>query len=749
MAITTAGAGLRPSLRQAEALLAQGRAGEAEMMLRWLVRQQPREATAWNLLSVVANGTGRAEQALEFATQAIALGASRAEYHFSRGRALKSLQRLDEAVQAYERALQLRPAFAEVHVSLGIALRLLGRLDAAAACQREALRLRPDFPEALSNLGNVLAERLGQRVGDNLTAEDLREAEQVQRRAVALAPADPTPLHNLAVVLRTTGRYEEAAGLFNRALGIDSGRVDTCLQFGALLVEDGRLDLARNLFTQWLRDHAPQPDVMLALAACLADMGESSEAIEWLDRVEAASPGLPRTRHERGRVQQRALRGGLDASAALANFRAAIDARPDYVEAVCAFLLTLCYVEREPAPLLQQHRDRVAPVLAAARAASDMSPRRVTERQRPGRVRLGFVSADFRRHSVAYFLEGLLEARDRERFEVFAYKCNADSDAVTARLRALCDHWVEVGTLSDAQLVRRCRDDDIHVLVDLSGLTAGSRLGAFALRAAPCQLTWLGYPTSTGADCFDFRLTDATIDPEGSDAFSSERLLRLPGGMFCYRPGDTPPVAPLPALARGHLTFGSFNNFSKAGEHTLALWRDVLLAVPGSHLRLKAQAFLQAASRDIALSNFEAHGIARERIEFQGFVESVESHLATYDEVDIALDTFPFNGATTTCEALFMGVPVVTLAGATHPSRMGASILRAAQLPELVATDAAGYLGIAAALAADLPALARRRAGLRAQLVASRLTDKAGFARDFEQLVGHALAACTGHVDAA
>ena len=739
MAVNMTVPGQRPSVRRAESLLARGEAAEAELMLRWLVKQQPRDAAAWHLLSVIANGTGRADKAIEFATNALALDDRRAEFHFALGRALKSAQRLAEAVQAYERALRLRPAFAEVHVSLGIALRLLGRLDAAAACHREALRLRPNFPEALANLGNVLAERLGQQVGDSLTAEDLREAEQVHRQAVALAPSDPVPLHNLAIVLRITGRYSEAATLFNRALALDARRVDTCLQFGALLVEDGRLDLARKLYTQWLGGQPQQPDVMLALAACLADLGESGEAVEWLDRVEQLAPGLPRTRHQRARIEQRVLRVDLDAAAALAGFRAAIDARPDYVEAVCAYLMTLGYLEHDPSRLLQEHRARIAPVLAAAREPA-LPP--AVAVHKPGRLRVGLVSQDFERHSVAYFIEGLLEARDRTRHEVFAYKSNAGGDDVTARLRASCDHWIEVGALSDAQLARRCRADGIDVLVDLSGLTSGSRIGVFARRAAPCQVTYLGYPTTTGADCFDFRFTDATIDPPGSDAFSSEPLLRLPGGMFCYRPGAAPPVGPLPAAARGRVTFGSFNNFSKAGEATLRLWLEVLLAVPGSHLRLKAQAFMQGGNREVVAAWFDARGVARERIEFQSHVDDVQAHLACYAEVDIALDTIPFNGATTTCEALHMGVPVVALAGATHPGRMGASVLAAAGLSHLVANDGAGYVRIAVALAGDLARLAQTRAGLRTQLQASRLMDKAGFARDFEQALELAFEAC-------
>ncbi len=726
----------------AGALLGQGRVEAAEQMLLQVVASAPRDAGAWNLLSVIANGTRRPDEAIARAQRALALEPARAEFHFSFGRALKSAGRLEEAVAAYERALALRADFADAHVSLGIALRLLGRLDAATGHYRAALRIRPDSPEALSNLGNALAERLGRVNGDNLTAEDLREAERVQRRALALAPDHPDTMHNLAVVLGLAGRVDEAAALFDRALAVDGARAGTCLQLGGLLCDESRLDLARGLYTKWLAEQAPDQRVMLALATCLADLGEDDEALAWIDRVDALAPACAPAQDLRRRIEQRVFDTDIDSAHALTVFRAAIDARPDYYEAVCSCLMTACYVETDPAALLAEHRARIAPVLAAMppMAAPVSAPRR------PGRLRVGYVSHDFKRHSVAYFLEGVLEARDRSRHEVFAYKTDAGADEVTRRLRALVDQWVECDALSDAEFAQRCRDDGIDVLVDLSGHTAGARLGVFQRRPAPCQLTYLGYPTSTGADCFDFRLSDATIDPAGSESCSSEALLRLPGGMFCYRPGATPDVAPPPALARGFVTFGSFNNFSKAGPHTLRLWRDVLHAVPGSRLRLKAGAFQRRGNRDFVARRFAALGVGAERIEFSPWQPDPQRHLAAYAEIDIALDTFPFNGATTTCEALWMGVPVVSRAGATHPSRMGASILGAAGLARQVALDDASYVAAACALAGDVAALATMRATQRARVAASRLMDGPAFARDFENAIDTAFEHCASRI---
>jgi predicted O-linked N-acetylglucosamine transferase (SPINDLY family) len=354
------------------------------------------------------------------------------------------------------------------------------------------------------------------------------------------------------------------------------------------------------------------------------------------------------------------------------------------------------------------------------------------------RLRVGYVSHDFKRHSVAYFMEGVLESHDRTRFDIHAYMTNAVPDAVTVRLKALCDGWVECAHMSDAQIDERVRADGIDILVDLSGLTSGTRLGLFQRRPAPCQITYLGYPTSTGASCFDFRITDAVIDLPGDEAFSSEVLLRCPVSMFCYRPGEAPPVRPAPASRHGFITFGSFNNLAKVGEHTLRLWLELLLAVPDAHLHLKSPAFLQRGNRDHMSDYFAERGIGRERVVLQPWRPDVQAHLDDYAELDVALDCFPFNGATTTCEALYMGVPVVSLAGRTHASRMGASILGACGLGEFVARDDAQYVAMASALAGDRSRLSELRAGLRDRLQRSRLLDKTAFTRDFEALLSAA-----------
>ncbi|MEY8688788.1 MAG: tetratricopeptide repeat protein [Leptothrix sp. (in: b-proteobacteria)] len=744
------------ALHAAQLQLGAGAWAEAEQTLRRLLKRQPGIADAHRLLSVLAESQARPADALRHAQVAVAQAPGRADIHVAHGRALKASGRLDDAAGAYLRALRLRSDYAEAHVSLGIVRRLQGRLDDAIEQQRQALRLRADFPEALNNLGNALAERIAQAVDGQFTAEDLREAEQLQRRALALAPGNANAMRSLALVLKLTGRYQEAVELFNRALGAEPARIDTCIQFAELLQLNTHHDLARNLLLRWLGEHGGplaggsgsgvgiEPTVlsvaMSLLVESLVQLGEADIAVLWLNRIDAISPGSPTARHHRGRVMQQRWEGDVDVYQSMAMFRQAIDARPDYLEAVCSYLMTRSYVECDPAVNLAEHRLRIAPVLAAVPTAAPAATASIpaAPRRADARIRIGYVSHDFKRHSVAYFMEAVLASHDRSRFELVGYKTHAADDEVTLRLRDLFDVWVESNHLSDAQLADRVRADRIDVLIDLNGLTSGTRIGLFQRRPAPCQLTYLGYPTTTGADCFDGRLSDVVIDPAGpvdSQAHNSEPLLRLPQSMFCYRPGPAPTVSPLPALRAGAVTFGSFNNLYKANERTLSLWRDVLRAVPGSRLLLKAQSLGTHSNREHLLQRFATLGIEPQRLTFLPWNPDVQAHLEAYNHVDIGLDTTPFNGATTTCESLWMGVPVLTLAGRTHPSRMGASILGAAGLADWVTHSEADYVARAVAAVSDLSRLAALRADLREQLSASRLLDGAGFTRDYEALL--------------
>jgi protein O-GlcNAc transferase len=338
------------------------------------------------------------------------------------------------------------------------------------------------------------------------------------------------------------------------------------------------------------------------------------------------------------------------------------------------------------------------------------------------------VSPDLRSHSVAFFVEPLLKTHDRARFDVFCYADVRHPDAVTERLKGLTDHWRDIVGLDDVEVARLICEDRVDILVDLAGHTAHNRLLVFARKPAPIQIAYLGYPNTRGFDDMDYWLTDALADPPGeSGRFYVEEIVRLPNGFNCYQPPpQSPPVSPLPALETGHINLGSFNNATKINEGVIACWAAILHAVPQARLILKARALADRQTRKRLEQYFIGYGIPVERVEMIGWIPASADHLELYDRVDIALDTFPYNGHTTTCEALWMGVPVITLAGKVHAGRVGVSLLTQAGLSELIAESPQAYVDMAVGLTRDRERLAELRQGLRGRIKRSPLTDATG-----------------------
>jgi len=353
------------------------------------------------------------------------------------------------------------------------------------------------------------------------------------------------------------------------------------------------------------------------------------------------------------------------------------------------------------------------------------------------RLRVGYVSRNFSLHSVGYFIEPVVKHHDRSRYEVYCYYTHPDADATSARIAARADAWRQVHEDDADALAERIRGDSIDVLVDLGGHTKLNRLGAFAQRPAPVQATWLGYPDTTGVGAIDYRITDGIADPAQSDLLHTERLMRLEPPFLCYRPADdAPPVASRPRARE--VVFGSFNILVKVNEPLIGWWARILAAVPGSRLVLKSRILDHEDAASRLLACFAAAGIAADRLELRGWAAERAGHLGAYGDIDIALDTYPYNGTTTTCEALWMGVPVITLAGDLHMSRVGASLLTAAGLGELVAGTPEEYVDAAVALANDPARRHAYRSGMRQRLAAGPLLDHAGFTAKLERALREA-----------
>lgn len=714
-------------LVEAQQLLVAGAHDKADRLLQMALGHAELSPEASNLLAISALMRQQAADALPHARQAVAARPGDARYQFTLGRALKALGDLAAAETAYRQALALSPSYVEAMVSLGIVLKNQERIDEAIDLYEAALRLQPRMVSALANLSNALALRAEKKAEETFDERPDEESLNAVGRAVALDLKNATLHRNYGVLLERAGRHREAIEAFNEVLRLEPSNVEVCLRLGNALLAFGAKGLAREAYESYLDKNAPSAPVMRALAAVLTRSGEVDTALGWaekalaLDRDAQALMNLGSTLMQSRRLEE-----------SLALCREGVEMSGRRAEMYPTLLLGLNYLEEDPQVIAAAHAEfggRLPP------------PRpRPAWRPRPQRLRVGYVSGDFVRHSVSYFINGLMAHHDRQRFEVFCYHNNTRSDEITEKLKSQVAHWVECERMSDDGLRRRIEADGIDVLVDLSGHTSGSRILVFAQRAAPVQVAYLGYPTVSGVPAMDFRISDSVIDPGDQPELDHDRPLPLPRSMFCYTSDLYTPQTVPPVLQRGHVTFGSFNNIAKVTDHTLSLWAAAMNAVPGSRLLLKATSMAQASNRRSIEDFMAARGIAAERLSLVAWVADKDGHLALYNEVDIALDTFPYNGATTSCEALWMGVPLVSRRGATHTSRMGASLLQAIGRTEWLADDDDAFVRIAVGLAADPDGLARWRAGARAHLQASSLFDAPSFARDFEAALDSAWA---------
>lgn len=598
--------------------------------------------------------------------------------------------------------------------------------DSEAAC-RNLLAINPQHTDALHLLALSLAA-----LGSN-------DAAEVLRRALAVRKKDPGLWLALGNVEARAGNQPAAAEAYRAALRAAPGYVPAHISLGQLHFEGERYPEAATALRRGLEidDDGPfgqDSNLWDRLGYALSRQGRISDAAQNYRHALSLNPknlsalaNLALALLESGEVQD-----------AVATYKLALAEAPNIADLHSNLLLALNYGDEFPADAVLRHHQAWGEKHGQA-THLPIIPRTSSD----GRLRIGYVSGDLRSHPVANFLLPLLAAHRRDRVFITCYSNTAREDATTERLRRHTDAWRDIRALSDEEAARAIAIDGIDVLIDLGGHTADNRLGVFAHKPAPLQATWLGYPNTTGLPAIDLRITDGIADPPGAaDRLYSETPLRLPGCFLCYdAPRDAPAVAPLPALTNGFVTLGSFNNSMKLTPATAALWAEILTTLPTARLLLKSPLFADDGIRTRYETLFTRHGIARTRLELLAAVPDPRDHLALYGRVDIALDSFPYNGTTTTCEALWMGCPVVTKLGDRHAGRVGASLLTAAGLPELIATDATEFKAKVADLAADLERLAALRQGLRAQVASSSLCDASAFAAGFEDSLRAALAA--------
>lgn len=596
--------------------------------------------------------------------------------------------------------------------AMGLATWRSGHPGTAVAPLRKAASIDPDDAEVHSILGRVYHQ-----------LDLLPEAEQALRRTVELRPNAAGDLTDWGQVLGKLNRFAEAEQAFTRALAQRPEiRKARFLLGSALMLQDRHTDAVPH-FEQLVQSQPSDVQSRKRLLDCFEQTGRFREIESCAREGLTHSPNAPLLLNALADLY--AFEGRL--TEAMECHRAIVANDPANLASRSALLFLGHMIGEDPSALHEAARDWGRQASAAASAFQDWKVEPT-----PARLRVGLVSGDLRRHPVGYFLDNVLAHVDPERIEWIAYPTVDRMDEQSVRLRAAVADWRPLTGLDDAGIARKIRDDGVHMLIDLAGHTSFNRLGAFAWRPAPVQVSWLGYFATTGLVEMDYLIADETGAPtDGSERFS-EHLWRLPDTRLCFSPPVVDlAVAPAPCLANAAVCFGSFQRLVKIDDRVLDVWADVLKAVPNSRLRLQATSLADAEVRDDVLARLAERGVAPERVSLHGRT-SREDYLAAHAEVDILLDTFPYPGGTTTCEALWMGVPTVTLAGDTMISRQGASLLTAAGLSDWIASTPDAFVALAARHASNPQALADLRSGLRERVLASPLFDGPAFGRNVE-----------------
>lgn len=623
----------------------------------------------------------------------------------------------EEAAERFSAAVQREPGNAKYLGNLGAAHLADGRPSAAVGVLEQAAERDPTSIDILCNLAVAQG---GTRRGEDAVA--------TYQRAQALAPDDPGILSGLAAAHMGLGRFDAALDAVDRAIMLDGQNGEWRNLKGGILLVMARAEEALIELETAISLAPDLADARCNYALALQNLHRLQEAARAYGGVIDRTPDNASAHAGLGRTMR--LQGNL--GDAIASYRQAVELNPANARTHSNLLFNLLGdPDTDEAALFQAHRewhDRHAAPLAegAVRHGNDTDPDR--------RLRIGYVSSDFRTHPVGRLVCPIFDAHDRSSVEIVAYSQAASADDLTRRIEAAADQFRPIAALDDAALVSLIRDDGIDILVDLSGHSARNRLMVFARRPAPVQATWLGYMASTGLEAIDYLIGDPVHTPVGDETCYSETIVRLPHDLLCFSPPDeAPPIVPPPCAAGGPVTFGCFNNPGKVTAPVLRIWAEILHAIPDSRLLLRYFGYDDPAVQSGFRERLGALGVDGARVRFAGKT-SYDQMLVSYGEIDIALDPFPYSGTMTTLESLWMGVPVVTLRGDRMVARQAAAHLTAAGLADLVADNPKDYADLAVSLANDRTQLSDLRSGMRDRLRASPLCDVAGFTRALEAL---------------
>lgn len=695
-----------------------GHLSAAEALYREILQANPDHPDALHLLGLIAHQVGKSEIAVQLIAKAIAQNPTSAMF-YNLGLALQALGKLEPAVENFQKALALKPDYAEAHYSLGRCYQVQAKLSEALGSYQKAILYRPDYVAAYNNLGNVF-KGLGK----------LDEAIECYRKLLALKQDYAEAHNNLGAALNGIGQSDLAVESFQKAIALKPDYADAYSNLGNALQVQGKVEAALACYRRAIELNPSNAVAHSNLGSLLKEQGKLDVAIASYRKAIEQDPHFAEAY---GNLANALLAEGKF-DAAIVHYQKALSLRSDYSEAYSNLIFALSFHPGcSPSQLRLVAAQYGEKVLAKAKPYVNwISNEKWRDTATP--LRVGLVSGDLNNHPVGYFMEGILEHLNPARIELVAYVTKPQDDALTGRIRPYFSAWNSIVGLDDEAAARKIYADGIDILIDLAGHTARNRLPVFAWKPAPVQVSWLGYFATTGVPGIDYLLADRVSVPESHKERFTEAIWYLPDTRLCFTPptlADSLEVSALPALRNGYVTFGSFQNLSKLNDSVLAVWGRILHALPRTRLRIQNKQMNHPQAREELEARLVKVGITPDRLMIEGPLPRAE-YLAAHADVDILLDTFPYPGGTTTCEALWMGVPTLTLAGDTMLSRQGASLLACAGLPDWIANNVDEYIVKAVDHASKIDQLAKLRSGLRREVLVSPLFDAARFALNLE-----------------
>jgi protein O-GlcNAc transferase len=681
-----------------------GQLNEANTSFSKAILLRPEYAEAYSNLGNVLRMLGSLIEAERSCTAAIRFQPGLAEAHNNLGNVLRDMGRTTDAELSYRKAIELQPNYAEPYNNLGNVLGAMGRLSEAHYLYLQAIELNPNLPDSHCNLG-VIQNKLGKTV----------EAELSFRNAIQLAPDYPEPYCNLGVLLKETGRFSEAEASYREAIRINPDYAEAHSNIGNLLNEIRNHVEAEKSCRTAIGLKPEFSEAYNNLGNVLHDMGRLVEAESCYAEALRLKPDLADAHLNLGMT----LQEFCYFKEAESRYRESIRLRPNFIKAYDNFLFMVNYDENREIDDIYLEYKKYSKFVQdlGLKKYSHISKRRYQD----GRIRIGYVSPDFKGHACRFFMEPLFRSHDKKRFKLYAYSNVSVPDIHTQRLKKYFDVWCDIFSMTDQAVAQRIYDDGIDVLIDLAGHTRGNRLTVFSMKPAPIQVTYpIGTGYTSGLTEIDYFLGDEFLVPEGSDRYFSESIFRLSNPIFCYEhPSDVFfETNDLPFLKNGYITFGSLSRTIRINDKLLSVWKEIISRVPNSRLRLDQKIFSDQSVREEFLNRFDRLGMPIERVE----LVSSHPHWLSYHEIDVVLDCFPHNAGTTTFESLWMGVPVLTKLDRPSVGRLGASILASLGLNEWIAKDDTDYINKAVHFSSNTEILSALRSSLRSMLEVSELS---------------------------